>query len=255
MNNLLKGLLSFFLLFSLFVSAQSSVAQEPGHPLNPVIQKAMEVNNRNFKRIYNELTYTYTTHQNIVVTDGKGNIVYQDDSVYNISYGGSPEQKKIEEASASTSVNKPGVAEKEKKSRESATRTFVVNYIPPFSDEAARYYRYKLDGETTLEDGEKVWVIIFYPVTYNKSLMIGRVYVDQADYHMVKYVATPLVSPPFVEKGSGTQYFTKMTIKTAKGPEEIWVFTRVELTGTLRFLFWTFNGRAILDQRDYVFEK
>lgn len=121
------------------------IAQEPGRPLNPVIQKAMEVNNRNFRRIYNELTYSYTTHQNIVVTDGKGNIVYQDDAVYKINYGGSPEQKKISEVGSSTTVNKPGVAEKEKKSRESATRTFVVNYIPPFSDEAAKYYRYKLE--------------------------------------------------------------------------------------------------------------
>ncbi len=239
----------------LFVLPAPLPAQEPGRPMDPVLQRAIEVNNRNFKRIYNELAYTYTTHQNIVVTDGKGNIVYQDDSVYNISYGGSPEQKTIEEASSATSVNKPGVAEKEKKSRESTTRTFVVNYIPPFSDEAARYYRYKLEGETVLEDGEKVWVIIFYPVTYNKSLMIGKVYVDQADFHMVKYVATPLVMPPFVEKGTGTQYFTKMTVDTAKGPETIWVFTKVELTGTLRFLFWTFNGKALLEQKDYRFEK
>lgn len=239
-------LISVFLLLLSFTFPAAASAQEAGRPLDPIIQKAVEVNNRNFKRIYNELRYSYTTYQSVVVKDYRGNIVYKNDTEYKIHYGGAPQEKKIEEVTSSTGVNKPGVAEKEKQKRESATRSFVVNYLPPFSDEAPKYYRYKLEGETVV-DGKKAWVIIFYPTTYDKRLLVGKAYVDEADYHLLKYTGTPLEMPPFVDQASGTQYFTKIS--------DVWVFTRVELEGTLRFLFWTYKGNALLEQKDYQFAK
>ncbi len=205
-------------------------------------------NNDNWNRVYGQLNYSYTSTTKIkawlgndtshtVFTGGASGVV-----TFNHGKSSTNTTINLEASGVPSQVN--DVANKAKEKRDRNIESFV---FPPFMNNVLSAYRLKILSEERYRDYD-CYILAFYPDTYKKGYMSGKVWIDKKTLMMVKYEGRPLIPPPFVTSGIVIQDFFY------EEKRDIWLSQRLYITGTAQVLVFTINGYIDSAQTDYMFD-
>ena len=205
-------------------------------------------NNDNWNRVYGQLNYSYlsTTKIRAWLGNDTNHTVFTGNAsgvvIFNHGKSSTNTTINLEASGVPKEVN--DVANKAKEKRDRNIESFV---FPPFMNNVLTAYRLKILGEEKYRDYD-CYILAFYPNTYKKGYMSGKVWVDRKTLMMVKYEGRPLIPPPFVISGLVVQDFFH------EEKHDIWLSQRLYITGTAQVLVFTINGYIDSAQTDYTFD-
>lgn len=205
-------------------------------------------NNDNWNRVYGQLSYSYisTTKIQAWLGNDTNHTVFTGNAsgvvIFNHGKSSTNTTINLEASGIPSQVN--DVANKAKEKSDRNIESFV---FPPFMNNVLNAYRLKILGEEKYR-GYDCYILAFYPDTYKKGYMSGRVWVDKSTLMMVKYEGRPLIPPAFVTSGIVIQDFFH------EEKYDIWLSQRLYITGTAQVFVFTINGYIDSAQTDYMFD-
>jgi negative regulator of sigma E activity len=213
-----------------------------------LIEQIKTKNNANWNKIYSNINYSYlsTTTIRAWIGSDTAHPVFTGNAsgVVRFVHGKSTSNVTIELKSSSVPSQ---VGEAANKAKERQDRTIESFVYPPFMNNVLNVYKLKPAGEERI-DNYDCYVFLFYPTTYHRGYMTGKVWIDKDSLMMVRYLGTPLIPPPFVSSGNVRQDFFY-----DKG-HDAWFSDKLYIQGTVNILLLTINGYINSTQTDYKFD-
>lgn len=218
------------------------------HENTTLIEQIKTKNNQNWNKIYGSINYSYLSTTTIRAWFGNDTAhpVFSGNAsgVVRFIHGKSTSDVVIKLQSGSAPSQVGEAADKAKERKDRRIESFVY---PPFMNNVLDAYKLKSAGEEKIGNYD-CYVFLFYPTTYQKGYMTGRVWIDKDSLMMVRYVGTPLIPPAFVSSGNVRQDFFYDKERDA------WFSDKLYIQGTVNILFFTINGYINSTQTDYKFD-